>query len=361
MSTVQVSPCCTCAKNANTHPGEVVIHAKQKRRTKAQKAVDHACDQKALIEKEAAAVQGLEQLIDIQVKMAADEAQAATTAPKGVRPHPWPIKKAPADSDEGQPAALADDSDDPAAAYAEHSKDTADGDGDLEVDSDMDTTETTHAGDQKGKLAECASFLYTTMLMLMESTLFFLNLTSAFSSSQKSSLSGRVNNWNSKTVSDSQSRKPSASTMHSSLCGTSVRPPPSSIFSVFSRSTAVTSLPDPGPVPCTGSSNDLLVGGYADEDLLNDLQEYAVAMQSRGKGKQIMKTNLHIVTPHSMDRTSDQVLAFGTRALKRKGFPNDVLSVLETDSEQSESSIESIDSDAMDVALQVTTFERQIG
>ncbi|KAF9236392.1 hypothetical protein BU15DRAFT_76969 [Melanogaster broomeanus] len=223
--------------------------------------------------------------------MAADEAQAATTAPKGVHPCPRPIKKAPADSDEGQPAALADDSDDPAAAYAEHSKDTANGDGDLEVDSDeghwdseqnqteereesgdVDTTKTTCAGDQKGKLAD-------------------------------------------------------------SLRGTSACPPPSSIFSAFSRSTAATSLPDPSPMPCTGSNDDLLVGGYADEDLLNDSQEYAVAMQSRGKGKQIMKTNLHIVTPRPMDRTSDQVLAFGTGALN----------------EQSESSIEAIESNVMDV------------
>ncbi|KAF9237765.1 hypothetical protein BU15DRAFT_75757 [Melanogaster broomeanus] len=389
MSTIPVSPRRTRAKNANTHPGDVIINTKQKRRTKAQKAADDARDQETLIEKEVAAVQGLERLAGIQMKMVADEAQAATTRPKGVRPRPRPIKKkVPADEDEGQPAALADDSDDPAAAYAEHSEDAADAEGDLEMESDEDTgiqngtkskkgkravktslkasieqtvarltpaidpadvmaAEITRVDDQKGKLAECASFLHSTMLMLTESTLFFLNLTSAFSSSQKFSLSGRVNNWNSKTVTDSQSQKPSVTPTHSSLHGTSARPPPSSIFSAFSRSTAATSLPDPGP---TASSKDgLLVGGYADEDLLNDSQEYGTAMRSQGKGKQLMKTNLQIVTPRPTDRIPDKALALSTGALKRKGFPKEALSVSETDSEQSESDVEVVESNGMDV------------
>ncbi|KAF9236562.1 hypothetical protein BU15DRAFT_63916 [Melanogaster broomeanus] len=317
MSTIQVSPRCTHAKNANTHPGDVIINTKQKRRTKAQKAADDACDQQILIEKEVATVQGLERLAGIQMKMVADEAQAATTRSKGVRPHPQPIKKkVPTDEDEGQPAALADDSDDPAAAYVEHSEDAADAEGDLEMESDEDTGIQNGTKSKKGK-----------------------------SSSQKFSLSRRVNNWNSKMVTDSQ--KPSVTPTHSSLHGTSACPPPSSIFSAFSRSTTATSLPDPGPT--ASSKDDMLVGGYADEDLLNDSQEYGTAMWSQDKGKQLMKTNLQIVTPCPTDRIPDKALALSTGALKRQGFPKEALAVSETDSEQSESDVEVVESNGMDV------------
>jgi hypothetical protein len=338
MSSIQVSPRRTRAKNVNAHPGNIVIQTKQKRRTKAQKAADDAHDEEVLKEKEMAAAQGLERLAGIQMSMAADEAQAAAPRPKGVRPHPRPFKKALIDEDEDQltarPTVDGLGGQDAVEALAEDDEDTADAEGDLEMQSDEDAAiqngtkpkkgkkaakpslkvsieravgklttavgpvnsgateikSIARVGDQKGKLAECASFLHTTMLMLTESTLFFLNLTSESSSSKKFSLNGRVNHWNSKTVPDSQSRKPSATPTHSSLGRTSTRPPPSSIFSAFSRSTALTSVPDPDPVASSACSDDnLLVGGYADEDLLDDSQERDAASQSQVKGKQAVK------------------------------------------------------------------------
>ncbi|KIJ13593.1 hypothetical protein PAXINDRAFT_13554 [Paxillus involutus ATCC 200175] len=136
----------------------------------------------------------------------------------------------------------------------------------------------------------------------------------------------------------------------------SAHPPPSSIFSTFSRSTAVTSVPDPNHVASCFTDNPL-VGGYADEDLLDDSQERGAATQSRrGKGKQVMKTTLQIIMPPShatTDRAPNKALVsqLGMGTLKRKGVPEDVLSISETDGEQSkeESDIEIIKNDVMDV------------
>ncbi|KAF9243070.1 hypothetical protein BU15DRAFT_59949 [Melanogaster broomeanus] len=385
MSSIQVSPCRTRAKNANAHPGNIVIQAQQKQRTKAQKAADNAHDEEVLKEKEVAAAQGLERLAGIQMGMVANEAQAAAPRPKGVCPRPRPFKKALIDESEDQPTGgpMVDGlgGQDATGALVDDDEDAADVEGDLEMQSDEDTAvqnrtkpkkgkkaakpslkvsiectvgklttavglvdlgateikSITRVGDQKGKLAECASFLHTTMLMLTESTLFFLNLTSESSSSKKFSLDGRVNNWNSKTVSDLQSRKPSATPTHSSLGGTSTWPPPSSIFSAFSRSTAPTSIPDPDPVASSAcSDDDLLIGGYADEDLLDDSQERDAASQNQVKGKQAVK----IITSRPTGRAPNKPLAVGagTGTLKRKEIPEDALSVLETEGKPSDES-----------------------
>ncbi|KIK80692.1 hypothetical protein PAXRUDRAFT_15645 [Paxillus rubicundulus Ve08.2h10] len=120
-------------KNANSHPGEVILLAKQKQCSKAQKA---------------AAVQGLEQLAGIQMRMAAEEMQAATPRPKGVCPRPQPVKKMALVDEEDGPSAIPAGQE---AASVEDNRDTADAEGDLEMQSNEDTGVQNRTKPKKGK------------------------------------------------------------------------------------------------------------------------------------------------------------------------------------------------------------------
>jgi len=83
-------PCRTRAKNATTHPGQIILDAQQKRRTKAEKQADDDRLAAAREQKEADALAGLTRLAEMQGQMEAMQAQAAEK-PKAVKL--WPVPK----------------------------------------------------------------------------------------------------------------------------------------------------------------------------------------------------------------------------------------------------------------------------
>ncbi|KIK81548.1 hypothetical protein PAXRUDRAFT_155861, partial [Paxillus rubicundulus Ve08.2h10] len=71
-------------KNATTHPGNIVLQSEVKRRTRAEKAADDKCLKETQAAKEQAAVEGLNRLADMEVRMEAKEAEP--NGRRGVRP-----------------------------------------------------------------------------------------------------------------------------------------------------------------------------------------------------------------------------------------------------------------------------------
>ncbi|KAG2119692.1 uncharacterized protein F5147DRAFT_767161 [Suillus discolor] len=77
----------TRAKNATTHPGQIVLDAQRKRCTKAEKQADDDHLTAARAEKEADALAGLTRLAEMQVQIEATQAQAADKPKAGRQPH----------------------------------------------------------------------------------------------------------------------------------------------------------------------------------------------------------------------------------------------------------------------------------
>ncbi|KAG1727945.1 uncharacterized protein EDB91DRAFT_1253683 [Suillus paluster] len=131
------------------------------------------------------------------------------------------------------------------------------------------------------------------MLMLTESTLFFLNLTSKFRTNPKFSLTGHINGWVSDISPDATelSKTSSASKSHTTASALSLaHGPPSSALS-SSRATSVLSVTTKSskfkapPAPANASDTpEALVGGFDDE--LDDSQEHLDAFIQKTKGKQ---------------------------------------------------------------------------
>ncbi|KAJ8579483.1 hypothetical protein M405DRAFT_848206, partial [Rhizopogon salebrosus TDB-379] len=97
-SAANISPRRTRAKNADTHPGHAVLQtARRKRRTKDEIARDNQRIQEELEAKEAAALQGIQRLANIEAGMEQMKASVATRKPTAIRPstrpRPVPVKK----------------------------------------------------------------------------------------------------------------------------------------------------------------------------------------------------------------------------------------------------------------------------
>jgi hypothetical protein len=96
----------TRAANAGAHPGQVVLNATRKRRTRAEIAADKKRIQEELEAKEATALEGIKRLANIQADMEETQSSVATRNPKGVRPRPVPVKKKLASLPEGTSRAV---------------------------------------------------------------------------------------------------------------------------------------------------------------------------------------------------------------------------------------------------------------
>jgi hypothetical protein len=97
-SAANISPRRTRAKNADTHPGHAVLQTtRRKRRTKDEIARDNQRIQEELEAKEAAALQGIQRLANIEAGMEQMKASVATRKPTAIRPstrpRPVPVKK----------------------------------------------------------------------------------------------------------------------------------------------------------------------------------------------------------------------------------------------------------------------------
>ncbi|KAF9229977.1 hypothetical protein BU15DRAFT_69595, partial [Melanogaster broomeanus] len=167
------------------------------------------------------------------------------------------------------------------------------------------------------------------------------------STSKKFTLTGRIKNWAS-NVHDSPTASPSNPPSQSSRVSSFAQAPPSSIFSSLSTSktspTTITNTSSPR-IGAVGGDPEL-IGGFADENLLDDSQERAIATLSKSKGKQPIESNIRIKERGHADGKKVPILS---GSLKRKHVDTTVVpdSADEYSESSSEPEIEIINSNAM--------------
>ncbi|KAG1849620.1 hypothetical protein C8R48DRAFT_677043 [Suillus tomentosus] len=312
----------TRAKNADAHPGQVVLNATRKRRTKAEIAADNKRLKEDLKTKELAALQGIERLANIQAEMEQAQASEAVRKPKPVRPRPVAAKVT--SSSQPQPAAAVQggghgDQREGQEKQGQLTENIGEDDMNVEafegvsklkpgkkslrdaVNARLKSMNSKAAelarvdlADRKGNSLPMYVIFLTPMLLLSESTLFFLNMTAEFRSAVKSSYSGRIKAWASDVPSPSScSSENGGSRRPISVSKASV--PPSTIFShsVTTATSNVTSVSSKA-IPAKGSDVSAipisdLVGGFGDEDIDDSYERQAAS--------EVMKTGRQSVEP----------------------------------------------------------------
>jgi hypothetical protein len=153
-----------------------------------------------------------------------------------------------------------------------------------------------HADNRKGKLspAMCIVF-YTIMLMLTDSTLFFLNLTSKSRTNPKISLTGHIKGWASSspkhTAENLQGSNTSNFQSHTTTSTLSLahRPPSSNLSSA--QATLVSGISNKScqepKAPLALPVCKALVGTLSNYSLDYDSQEHLDAIISKTKGKSL--------------------------------------------------------------------------
>ncbi|KAG1729228.1 uncharacterized protein EDB91DRAFT_1253147 [Suillus paluster] len=271
----------TRAKNASTHPGQIVLDAQPKHRMKAAKAADDRHLQEAQEAKEAEAVAGLTWLAALEMDMEVAQTQAQMNKPKAVKPHPRPAgkkkgqgvasKEGGPDIDSGNTGAAGISS--KAAVLREDidedflPSDDNDSEDTLDIQKRRKGQKTTPYRSLKAAIDNARK---KTML---ESGVIDDDQACAQTNKKgnslvpaKSSLGGRIQNWRTTIP-----QKLASSTASQSDSFASAQPPPSTILSRSQKSASTV---------CEDDS--ALVGAFGDEDL-DDSSEHEVVLATKGK------------------------------------------------------------------------------
>lgn len=315
----------TRPQNAEKHPGLPDLPGRQ-RRSRAQIAEDNRILQETRETQERVALEGLQRLAAMQAGMEEAEEQSLAKRPKGVKPHARPVKKrvAPVNVTDKGKSGQANDAELPKAGVIEGQGESGRDDDNAEgikertktqkrgkaslkeaindargslierIRVNMESSQEPRADDRKGKLspAMCVVF-YTIMLMLTESTLFFLNLTSKSRTNPKISLGGRIKGWASsipkRTAENSQGSNTSDFRSHTTASALSLaHGPPSSILS-SAQATSVSGVSNKSCQEPKASLappvREAFVGTFSDDGLDDDSQERLDAIISKTKGK----------------------------------------------------------------------------
>ncbi|KAI6013682.1 hypothetical protein PISMIDRAFT_23852 [Pisolithus microcarpus 441] len=204
----------TCAKNATTHPGDIVLLAQGKQRSKAEKAADDKQLKDTLAAKEQARMRGIAHLADMEMEMEAKQATRKKLAPTG--------KLTSAANHVGHPHA--DDQDVvpiPRKAAG--------------IKSLKEQINVAKAQHQLEAMKQEDASHHICMLMLTRSTLFFRDL-ALTTRAKNSTLEGQIQKWN---ASVTAAKSPATSSADSS----SRRPPSTLTFhSLTTQSSDATSL-----------------------------------------------------------------------------------------------------------------------
>ncbi|KAG1884475.1 hypothetical protein F4604DRAFT_1919683 [Suillus subluteus] len=277
----------TRASNANAHPGQVVLNATRKRRTKAQKAADDKALEEELKAKEAAALQGIQRLANMQAEMEQAQAAAAVKKPKAVRPHPRPVaaKKMRA-SQLNDVAAAAEDGVEDQEGNERQSQLTSDINQDDVNIEELEVVVRQRPGKKSLKDAVDAR-----LKLMKTDQLARVNIDLAdrkgnsLPSAVKTSVGGHIKAWASDIPSPPSCSSEGRSQLHS---GSHASVPPSTIFSRSQATTAASdatslrsqAISQKGPNISAVPTDDL-VGGFGDEDG-DDMYEREAAFQITG-------------------------------------------------------------------------------
>ncbi|KAF8838297.1 hypothetical protein BDN67DRAFT_982608 [Paxillus ammoniavirescens] len=163
----------------------------------------------------------------------------------------------------------------------------------------------------------------------MQRTLFFANLTWPTISANldnHDALVRKVTNWAVLVeASKTPSRKPSAASEGSSSTSSPSFPPPLIVSSTVSNTTQVTSTGPFTPLPTPDVPEDVLVGGFGDEDL-DDCEKQAAAILASMSVKMPTGKSIVEILPRP-----DVGAGLTRKSLKRKGPEPDYVSSLEVE------------------------------
>ncbi|KAG2149551.1 hypothetical protein BD769DRAFT_1381341 [Suillus cothurnatus] len=286
----------TRAKNADAHPGQVVLNATRKRRTKAEIAADNKRLKEDLKTKELAALQGIERLANIQAEMEQAQASEVVRKPKPVRPHLVAAKVT--SSSQPQPAAAVQGGGHGDQREGQEKQDQLMenvGEDDMNVEA-FEGVSKLKPG--KKSLRDAVNARLKSMnskaAELARVDLADRKGNSLPMSTVKSSYSGRIKAWASDVPSPSScSSENGGSRRLISVSKASV--PPSTIFShsVTTATSNVTSVSSKA-IPAKGSDVSAipisdLVGGFGDEDIDDSYERQAAS--------EVMKTGRQPIEP----------------------------------------------------------------
>ncbi|KAG1883444.1 hypothetical protein F4604DRAFT_1677762 [Suillus subluteus] len=282
----------TRASNANAHPGHVVLNATRKRRTKAQKAADDKVLAEELKAKEAAALEGIQRLANIQAEMEQVQAAAAVKKPKAVRPRPRPVaaKKMVASQVNKVPAAAESGAEDEVEGNERQGQLTSDSDkDDMSVDEPQPQPEiVTKQKPGKKSLKDAVDARLKSMKADQFASVDLADRKgNSLPSAVKSSVGGRIKAWASDIPSPPSCPSEGRSQLHSN---SHASVPPSTIFSRSQATTAASdatslrsqAISQKGPDVQSAVSADDLVGGFGDEEG-DDMYEREAAVQITGQ------------------------------------------------------------------------------
>ncbi|KAG1722880.1 uncharacterized protein EDB91DRAFT_1087982 [Suillus paluster] len=315
----------THAKNATTHPGQIVLDAQPKRQTRAEKTADDQHLQAAQDAKEALA----NEMEEAQV-------QSMTKKPKAVRPRPCAIPKKTQVSkeDESAPEKAGDSS---KAAVLRSTEDGDLFDEGLPINEDLEDDETKKKKKGwKNTPQSLKAAINNASNNLLGAVIAGHNQPRAQNLNEKgnslplakSTLGGRIQNWRSTVPGSQKSKLVSPGGSQLAPLTTASQPPPSTIFSKsqISHTSNATSLSSNAHeiskplVPIITSMSDVsedtddLVGGFGED--LDDWQEHDVAVSAKGKSMVEMRpvADPELVPPPLAQRPSGRV----TSGMKRK-------------------------------------------
>ncbi|KAG1796937.1 uncharacterized protein HD556DRAFT_1441115 [Suillus plorans] len=297
----------TCAKNADAHP-----------------AANNKCLKEDLKTKELAALQGIKRLANIQAEMEQAQASKAVRKPKPVTPRLVAAKKV-TSSSQPQPAAAVQGGGhgDQREGQKKQGQSMEDiGEDDMNVEAfegvsklkpgkkslrdavnahlksmNLKAAELAHVDltDRKENSLPMYVVFLTPMLLLSESTLFFLNLTVEFRFTVKSSYSDRIKAWALDVVPSLSSCSSENGSSQWLISVSKASVPPSTIFShsATMATSNVTSVSSKA-IPAKGSDVSAipisdLVGGFGDEDIDDSYERQAAS--------EVMKTGRQPVEP----------------------------------------------------------------
>ncbi|KAG1907211.1 uncharacterized protein F5891DRAFT_1181506 [Suillus fuscotomentosus] len=281
MSTVN-APCCTRLSNATTQPGQIVLDAQVKRRTKAQKNADDLALKEA---KEAQTQKGLERLAGMQNEMeqAQEELLTKKTAPVQPKPRAHKVTKLVVGNGNNHTGSLmdADEADSHQEAVKNMGDETA-GAKKRVMKKGGKPLIRDAISNMQGKISEASSKVEGDNAMTRVSDGKDAPTPHINASTQKIALGGRMSSCVSR-IKKSESRSQRAPTG-----STSTQAPPTTIFSQGTASTMATSdlqVPIRKPVANAQIPDaEVLIGSFAD-DIDDTLECEATIAQSKGKSK----------------------------------------------------------------------------
>ncbi|KAI6094081.1 hypothetical protein EDD16DRAFT_1792215 [Pisolithus croceorrhizus] len=327
----------TRAKNATTHPGDIVLQAQGKRRSKAEKAADDKLLKDSLAVKEKARKEGIARLAEMELELEAKQAATKKLAPVRPRPRikskgavPTMETEASEHDNDGNGGPVSTPRRTPGIKSLKEQINVAKAQRHLEATKQQDPGEShsmwryaclliSKCGTSPQRLKFGKFPLIPSMLTLTRSTLFFRDL-ALTARAKNSTLEGQIQKWN---ASVAAAKSPATSTADSS----SRRPPSTLTFrSLTTQSSNTTSFSNRNIVPQGPSADTPELDGMTEAfgDTVDDENERASTVDKDKKGENAKR--VVAISPASADSDGElnNKIILPSACAKGVGIPGSV-------------------------------------